>query len=99
MIMGAALAAKALGRSDLISSAMTATPRRWRDRGRQRSPPPSTRSPFIMGQIAFAVTMDALNGDFPGGFVETPTSIVDAGNVLPVLQDADSLYPKPSRNY
>ncbi len=99
MIMGAALAAKALGKRDLIllgndgdtaaleeihAGAVTAT---------------VNTSPYVMGRIALAVTLDALDGDFPGGFVETPTSIVDAGNVLPVLQDADSLYPKPSKAY
>ena len=45
-------------------------------------------TPFVMGQIALQVTLDALNGKFAGGFVETPTTIVDKDNVLPVLQDA-----------
>ena len=27
--------------------------------------------------------MDALNGKFAGGFVETPTTIVDKDNVMP----------------
>ena len=99
MIMGAALASKALGRRDLLllgndgdtaaleeiqGGAVTAT---------------VNTSPFVMGQIAFQVTLDTLNGTFQGGFVETPTSIVDSGNVLKVLQDPDSLYPKPSRSY
>jgi ribose transport system substrate-binding protein len=56
-------------------------------------------TPFVMGQIALQVTMDALNGKFTGGFVETPTTIVDKENVLPVLQDVDALYPKPSKSY
>ena len=45
------------------------------------------------------VAVDALNGTFKGGFVETPTTVVDAANVLPVLQNPDSLYPKPSKAY
>jgi ribose transport system substrate-binding protein len=45
------------------------------------------------------VTMDALNGKFAGGFVETPTTIVDKDNVMPVLQNPDVLYPKPSKTY
>ena len=56
-------------------------------------------TPFVMGQIAFQVTLDALDGKFAGGFVETPTTIVDKDNVLPVLQDAGMLYPKPSKAY
>jgi ribose transport system substrate-binding protein len=99
MIMGAALASKALGKSDLVLLGNDGDTAALEEISGGTVTATVNTSPFIMGQIAFAVTMDALNGDFPGGFVETPTSIVDAGNVLPVLQDADSLYPKPSRNY
>jgi ribose transport system substrate-binding protein len=99
MIMGAAQAAKALGKSDLIllgndgdtaglemihEGAVTAT---------------VNTTPFVMGQIALQVTLDALDGKFAGGFVETPTTIVDKDSVLPVLQDTASLYPKPSKSY
>jgi len=99
MIMGAALATKALGKRDLMllgndgdtaaleeikNGAVTAT---------------VNTTPFVMGQIALQVTLDSLNGRFKGGFVETPTTIVDGANVLPVLQDPDSLYPKPSMAY
>ncbi len=52
-----------------------------------------------MGQIALQVALDALDGKFQGGFVETPTEIVDKDNVLPVLQQPDKLYPKPSASY
>jgi ribose transport system substrate-binding protein len=99
MIMGAAQAAKALGKPDLIllgndgdtaglemisEGAVTAT---------------VNTTPFVMGQIALQVTLDALNGKFKGGFVETPTEIVDKDSVLSVLQAPDSLYPKPSKAY
>ena len=56
-------------------------------------------SPFIMGQGAPAVTFDALDGKYPGGFVETPKMIVDSTNVLRILWNADKLYPKPSKGY
>ena len=52
-----------------------------------------------MGQIAFQVTLDTLNKKFPGGFVETPTSIVDKAGASEVLKAADKLYPKPSQTY
>lgn len=99
MIMGAAQAAKALGKTDLIllgndgdtaglemieEGAVTAT---------------VNTTPFVMGQIALQVTLDALNGKVQGGFVETPTTIVDKDSVLPVLQEESSLYPKPSKSY
>ena len=56
-------------------------------------------TPFVMGQIALQVTLDVLDGKYPGGFVETPTKIVDKDNVLPVLQHPDKLYPKPAAAY
>jgi len=56
-------------------------------------------TPFIMGQIVMQVVIDGLYGKFDGGFVETPTVIVDKDNVLPYLQEPDRLYPKPSKVY
>jgi ribose transport system substrate-binding protein len=100
MILGVAQAAKSLGRSDLILLGNDG------DTGAGLEPIAAgdvtatvNTTPFIMGQIAFQVAMDALNGDFSGGFVETPTTIVDQDNVIPVLQDEASLYPKPSKSY
>ncbi len=100
MILGVAQAAKSLGRSDLILLGNDG------DTGAGLEPIAAgdvtatvNTTPFVMGQIAFQVTMDALNGKFKGGFVETPTTIVDKDNVLPVLQDEASLYPKPSKHY
>jgi len=98
MIMGAALAAKSLGRQlkllgndgdtagleQIADGTLTAT---------------VNTTPFVMGEIAFQVTMDALNGKFKGGFVETPTTIVDKDNVVEFLKQADKLYPKPSKSY
>ncbi|HUG63242.1 MAG TPA: sugar ABC transporter substrate-binding protein [Methylomirabilota bacterium] len=99
MIMGAAAAAKALGRTDILflgNDGDTAALEQIAD-GQVAATVNTT--PFVMGQIALTVTLDALNGEFQGGFVETPTTIVDGENVTPVLQNADALYPKPSRSY
>ncbi len=100
MILGVAQAAKSLGRSELILLGNDG------DTGAGLEPIAAgdvtatvNTTPFVMGQIAFQVTMDALDGKFKGGFVETPTTIVDKDNVLPVLQDEASLYPKPSKHY
>jgi ribose transport system substrate-binding protein len=99
MIMGAALAAKSLGKKDLIllgndgdtaaleqiaNGALTAT---------------VNTTPFVMGQVALQVTLDTLNGKFPGGFVETPTTIVDKASAPAILKETDKLYPKPSQAY
>lgn len=100
MILGVAQAAKSLGRSDLILLGNDG------DTGAGLEPIAAgdvtatvNTTPFVMGEIAYQVTMDALNGKFKGGFVETPTTIVDKDNVLPVLRDEASLYPKPSKHY
>jgi ribose transport system substrate-binding protein len=100
MIMGVAQAAKSLGKSDLILLGNDG------DTGAGLEPIAAgdvtatvNTTPFVMGQIALQVTLDALNGKFKGGFVETPTTIVDKDSVVPVLQDEASLYPKPSKAY
>jgi ribose transport system substrate-binding protein len=45
------------------------------------------------------VAADVLDNKFPGGWVETPTRIVDKNNVIEVLQHPETLYPKPSKQY
>jgi len=99
MIMGVAQAAKSLGRRDITllgndgdTAALEAI-----NQGDMTATVNTT--PFVMGQIALRVTRDVLNHKFKGGFVETPTTIVDKGNVLPVLQKPEALYPKPSKAY
>ena len=79
-------------------SATTATPAP----GSSRSPPATVTAtvdttPFVMGQIALEVTADVLDNKYPGGWVETPTRIVDKNNVLDVLRHPETLYPKPSK--
>lgn len=100
MILGVAQAAKSLGKTDLILLGNDG------DTGAGLEPIATgdvtatvNTTPFVMGEIALQVTLDALNGEFAGGFVETPTTIVDKDNVLPVLRDEASLYPKPSQSY
>ena len=99
MIMGAALAAKALGKSDVMLLGNDGDTAALEEIAAGNVTATVNTSPFIMGQIALQVTLDALNGEFAGGFVETPTTITDKDNVLPVLQNPDALYPKPSKAY
>ncbi len=99
MIMGAALAAKALGRDNLVllgNDGDTAALEQINAGGITAT---VNTSPFVMGQIALQVTLDALDGKYPGGWVETPTEIVDKSNVLPILQHPENLYPKPAAAY
>jgi ribose transport system substrate-binding protein len=98
MIMGAAQAAKALGRKLTLLGNDGDTAALEQIAEGQITATVNT-TPFVMGQIALTVTMDALNGKFAGGFVETPTTIVDKDNVLQVLQKPELLYPKPSKAY
>ena len=98
MIMGAALAAKALGRDILLfgNDGDTAALEQIHDGAISAT---VNTSPFTMGKIALQVTLDILAGKSEGGFVETPTTIVDQNSVLQILKDADSLYPRPSKVY
>ena len=98
MIMGAAQAAKALGRKLTLLGNDGDTAALEQIAEGQITATVNT-TPFVMGQIALTVTMDALNGKFAGGFVETPTTIVDKDNVLEILKKPDLLYPKPSKSY
>jgi hypothetical protein len=40
--------------------------------------------------------MDCLNKRYPGGWTQTPVTIVDHANVLQYLCHTENLYPKPS---
>ena len=99
-IMGAAQAAKALHRNDLLLFGNDG------DTGAGLEPIAAgdvtatvDTTPFVMGQIALAVTADVLDNKYPGGWVETPTRIVDKNNVVDVLRHPERLYPKPSKQY
>jgi ribose transport system substrate-binding protein len=99
-ILGAAQAAKALGRKDLVLLGNDG------DTGAGLEPIAAgtvsatvDTTPFIMGQIGLQVTADVLDNKYAGGWVETPTRIVDKSNVLDVLRKPEALYPKPSKSY
>lgn len=99
MIMGVQLAAKSLGRDDLILLGNDGDTAALEEIAKGTITATVNTTPFVMGQIALQVALDVIDGSFPGGFVETPTDIVDGENVLPVLQQPDKLYPKPSASY
>lgn len=99
MIIGASYAAKALGRSDIVllgndgdtsgleaiaAGSVTAT---------------VNTSPYLMGKAAMHATIDALRGSYPGGWIETPTSIEDKDGALSVLKEPEKLFPQPSKAY
>lgn len=99
MIMGAALAARGLGRRDLILLGNDGDTAGLESIYAGQITATVDTTPFVMGQVALQVVHDSLNGTFAGGWVETPTTIVDKGNVLKALRQPETLYPKPSRRY
>lgn len=56
-------------------------------------------TPYVMGQVVLQVTLDCLQGKYPGGWVETPVTIVDASNAINFLCRPETLDPKPSKEY
>jgi len=100
MAEGAALAVKALGRTDVTvlgydgdtaaiesiadGTGVTAT---------------TNTSPVAMGAMAAQYAIDLLNKKATVGYVDAPTQIVTKENALEILQDPDSLFPKPSREF
>lgn len=99
MIMGTALAAKALGRDNLMLLGNDGDTAALEQIKAGTITATVNTSPFIMGQVALQVTLDLLDGKYPGGWVETPTEIIDKSNVLPILQHPEKLYPKPAQAY
>lgn len=98
MIMGAGVAAKSLGKEVMLLGNDGDTAALEEIAAGTVAATVNT-TPFVMGEIALQVTLDTLAGTFPGGFVETPTTIVDSANILPVLQTPEKLYPAPSKAY
>ena len=80
--IGAARAAEALGRTDVMHLRQRRRHHRaWRISRPAAGTATVNTTPFVMGQMALQVTMDCLNKVYPGGWVETPTVIVDSPNV------------------
>jgi ribose transport system substrate-binding protein len=99
MIMGAERAAKSLGRHDLILLGNDGDTAALEEIAGGGVTATVNTAPYIMGEIAMQALLDSFDGKFKGGFVETPTEIVDKASVLPILQNSATLYPKPSKAY
>lgn len=99
MAIGASYAAKAMGRRDLTILGNDGDTSGLEEIAAGNFTATVNTVPFLMGQAAMNATMDALNGTFEGGWIEIPTTIVDEGNVVQVLQEPEKLYPQPSKSY
>ena len=99
MALGASLAAKALGRDDLTILGYDGDTGALEDIAAGGMDATSDTSPVIMGRKAACFAIDLIEGKTPGGYVNTPTRIVNAANAVEVLQKPDDLFPKPSKAY
>jgi ribose transport system substrate-binding protein len=98
-IMGAEKAASALGKKDLVLLGNDGDTACLEEIAAGNVTATVNTTPFVMGQIVLQVTLDALHGNSKGGFIETPTVIVDKSNAIQFLQKPENLYPKPSKAY
>jgi ribose transport system substrate-binding protein len=99
MALGAVLAAKALGREDVMILGYDGDTGALEDIAAGGMAATSDTSPVIMGRKAACFVLDLLDGKTEGGYVNTPTRIVHAGNAVEVLQAPEDLFPKPSKEY
>ena len=99
MIIGASLAAKALGRSDIVLLGNDGDTSGLEEIAAGNVTATVNTSPYLMGRAAMSATLDALSGTYPGGWIETPTSIEDQEGAVAVLQEPEKLYPQPSKEY
>jgi ribose transport system substrate-binding protein len=97
--IGAAKAAEALGRDDILIFGNDGDTTGLEDIAAGRWTGTQNTTPFVMGKVALMVAMDVLNGTFPGGWVETPSITTDINNVLSFLCHPEELDPKPSQEY
>ena len=99
MIIGASYAAKALGRSDLVLLGNDGDTSGLEEIAAGNITATVNTSPFLMGKAAMSATLDALAGTYPGGWIETPTTIEDKEGALAVLKEPEKLFPLPSKKY
>lgn len=97
--IGAANAAKALDREDVLIFGNDGDTTGLEEIFAGKWTATVNTTPFVMGKIALQVTMDVLNGVYPGGWVETPTTDTDKENAAEFLCVPENLFPQPSQAY
>ena len=100
MAEGAALAGKALGKTDLMVLGYDGDTAAIESIANGDGVTATTNTnPVQMGRVAGQFVVDLLNKKSTGGYVNSPTEIVTKDNAVKVLQNPADLYPKPSKNY
>ncbi len=97
--IGAATAAEALGRSDVLIFGNDGDTAGLEDIYNGKWTATVNTTPFVMGKVALQVALDVLNGTYPGGWTETPTVNTDKDNAGSFLCKPENLYPKPSKEF
>ena len=97
--IGAAKAAESLNRQDIANFGNDGDTTGLEEIYAGRWTGTVNTTPFVMGEVVMRVAWDCLNGTCPGGWVETPVTIVDKTNAIDFLCHPESLAPKPSQDY
>ena len=97
--IGAAKAAESLNRPDIANFGNDGDTTGLEEIYGDRWTGTVNTTPFVMGEVVMRVAWDCLQGTYPGGWVETPVTIVDQTNAINFLCHPESLYPKPSTDY
>ena len=99
MIIGASFAAKALGKRELILMGNDGDTSGLEEIVAGNVTATVNTTPFLMGKAAMHATLDVLAGSYPGGWIETPTSIDKSTEALHTLKQPEKLFPQPSKVY
>ncbi len=97
--IGAAAAAQAAGRGDILIFGNDGDTTGLEDIANGRWTATVNTTPFVMGEVVLQVAMDCVGGSYPGGWVETPTVVVNQANVLNYLCRPETLFPPVSGTY
>lgn len=97
--IGAAKAAQAAGRSDILIFGNDGDTTGLEDIEAGAWTATVNTTPFVMGEVALQVTKDCLDGNFPGGWVETPTVVVNQSNVMDYICKPETLFPPLAGTY
>ncbi|MGH9053390.1 MAG: sugar ABC transporter substrate-binding protein [Acidimicrobiia bacterium] len=99
MSIGANIAAKELGRDDVVILGNDGDTQALEEIAAGEWQATVNTTPYLMGEAVMEVTDGCLKGAFDGFYVETPTVIVDETNVMEYICQPDTLYPPLSKDY
>jgi ribose transport system substrate-binding protein len=99
MSIGANVAARALGRDDIIILGNDGDTQGLEEINAGDWEATVMTFPYDMGETTMQVVHDCLTGDIGQFFHEIPTEVVDEENAIEFLQQPERLYPPPSREY